>query len=159
MAELALDTREVTVSSVTVNGEGDQPGRAPCLAAEGHLMLPSCHAMHVEAHVTGCQRPPCRFSHSVSPALFALAAAEFSLAEPHKALGSRLAIKLPAGLKAGEKLKVRDVVIAWWDAGVFTSSLQPCVQHCRSTCPCSAISSELLFACCHCRLKAAVDYD
>lgn len=35
------------------------------------------------------------------------AAAEFSLAEPHKALGSRLAVNLPAGLKAGDKLTVR----------------------------------------------------
>ncbi|KAL4448420.1 hypothetical protein ABPG75_005639 [Micractinium tetrahymenae] len=54
VAELALDTRDVAVSDVTVNGE----------------------------------------------------AAEHSLAEPHKALGSRLSIKLPAGLKAGDKLTV-----------------------------------------------------
>jgi len=39
-------------------------------------------------------------------------AAEFSLGEPHSALGSRLTVQLPAGLKAGDKVKARSLLAA-----------------------------------------------
>ena len=50
---------------------------------------------------------PCPSALLLQPAAASPAGAEFSLGQPHEALGSRLTVQLPGGLKAGDTLQAR----------------------------------------------------
>lgn len=94
VAELAMDTRAVTVSAVTVNGTG----RCKCCRSSGFRVHASQCLCRNQAHPSNVQHK--------QPLLPPPAAAEYSIGEAHGGLGSRMAVTLPAGLKAGDSLTV-----------------------------------------------------
>lgn len=101
----SLQCRRV-VSITSMAGQGGSSWLQGCM---GWAL--ACDPAAAACPLPGAMHAPARQASGWSnklaaPPSHAPAAAEFALAEPHAALGTRLTVQLPAGLQAGDTVKV-----------------------------------------------------